>query len=96
MNEKDKLIKVGFFNDSYNEILSTNIEKFNIYRSEGLPTHMRKRKHYDDNILIGIKLDSANNYLYVSTMHSVQESKIKRRLHSGRLKEITLDTKNKQ
>lgn len=45
-------------------------------------------KKYDDNILIGIKLDADGEYLYVSTMHDVQESKIIRRLHSGRLKDF--------
>lgn len=48
-------------------------------------------KRYKDNILIGIKLDKSNNYLYVSTMHDVQESKIQRRLHSGRIKEFIID-----
>ena len=43
-------------------------------------------KKYEDNVMIGIKLDSEKNYLYVSTMHDVQASKIARRLHSGRLK----------
>ena len=46
-------------------------------------------KRYTDNVMIGIKLDTDGNYLYVSTMHDVQESKIPRRLHSGRLKEIS-------
>lgn len=49
-------------------------------------------KKYKDNILIGIKIDANNEYLYVSTMHDVQESKIARRLHSGRLKPFALDT----
>ena len=43
--------------------------------------------------MIGIKLDSDGEYLYVSTMHDVQESKIVRRLYSGRLKEFSIDTK---
>lgn len=43
-------------------------------------------KRFKDNVMIGIKLDIDENYLYVSTMHDVQESKIERRLHSGRLK----------
>ncbi len=33
-------------------------------------------KKYADNVLIGIKLDTDGEYLYVSTMHEVQESKI--------------------
>ena len=45
-------------------------------------------KRYKDNILIGIKLDKSRNYLYISTMYDIQESKIQRRLHSGRLKEF--------
>lgn len=48
-------------------------------------------KVIDKNILIGIKLDIDDNYLYISTMYDVQESKIKRRLHSGRIKKITID-----
>lgn len=45
-------------------------------------------KCYKDNILIGIKLDKDGDYLYVATMHEVQESKIVKRLHSGRIKEV--------
>lgn len=45
-------------------------------------------KVFDKNILIGIKLNIHENYLYVSTMHDVQESKIVRRLYSGRIKKI--------
>ena len=48
-------------------------------------------KRYDDNVLIGIKLDVDGEYLYVSTMHDVQEAKIVRRLHSGRIKEVSVD-----
>ena len=48
-------------------------------------------KRYKDNVLIGIKLDKDNNYLYVSTMHDVQESKVTRRLYSGRIKEYAID-----
>ena len=48
-------------------------------------------KRYENNVLVGIKLDSDGEYLYVSTMHDVQESKIIRRLHSGRLKEFSID-----
>lgn len=53
-------------------------------------------KRYRDNVMIGIKLDSDNEYLYVSTMHDIQEKKIERRLFSGRIKKFTVDTdKNK-
>ena len=54
---------------------------------------------YDDmkekitGFLIGIKLDKDGDYLYVATMHEVQESKIIRRLHSGRIKEVITERK---
>ena len=48
-------------------------------------------KRYADNVMIGIKLDADGEYLYVSTMHDVQESKISRRLHGGRLREFSID-----
>ncbi|MEG0899809.1 MAG: hypothetical protein RSF40_08900 [Oscillospiraceae bacterium] len=49
-------------------------------------------KVYNDNILIGLKLDRDVNegfYLYVSTMYTIQEQKLNRRLHSGRLKKCS-------
>lgn len=49
-------------------------------------------KRYADNVLVGVKLDADENYLYVSTMHDVQESKISRRLYSGRIKEFSVDS----
>lgn len=48
-------------------------------------------KIYHDNVMIGIKLDKNNDYFYVSTMHDIQESKIQRRLHSGRIKKFFID-----
>lgn len=53
-------------------------------------------KRYADNVMIGIKLDITREYLYVSAMHDVQESKIARRLHSGRIKEVSVDSKTVQ
>jgi hypothetical protein len=42
-------------------------------------------KQYDDNVLIGIKVDKSADLLYVSTMYTVQQSKLERRIHSGRI-----------
>ena len=50
-------------------------------------------KRYSDNVMIGIKLDKDGEYLYISTMHDIQESKIQRRLFGGRLKQIIIDKK---
>lgn len=52
------------------------------------PNSIELVKVYGDNIQIGIKLDVSNNYLYVATLFDVRQSKINRRLHSGRLKRI--------
>lgn len=45
-------------------------------------------KQYDNNVLIGIKLDIKNNYYYVATLHDIKQSKIDNRLFSGRLKKV--------
>lgn len=50
------------------------------------PNSIEIVKIYNDNIQIGIKLDTSQNYLYVATLFDIKESKIKRRLNSGRLK----------
>lgn len=42
-------------------------------------------KKYKDNILLGIKVDISTNSLYISTMYDLQESKLQRRIYSGRL-----------
>lgn len=52
-------------------------------------------KRYDENVLVGIKLDEENGYLYVSTMYEIQEGKINRRLHSGRIREFPVDNESK-
>lgn len=59
--------------------------------NEPANTSIELVKRYNDNILVGIKLDIENNYMYVSTMYGLQESKLQRRLHSERLKEFNID-----
>ena len=51
-------------------------------------------KKFKDNIMIGIKLNVEDNYLYVSTIHDITESKISNRLFSGRLKIFNNDIDN--
>ena len=57
-------------------------------------TSLELIKRYADNVMIGIKLDTGGEYLYISTMHDIQESKIQRRLFSGRLKQICVDDRS--
>ena len=92
-----ELIKVGKYDLKYNKILDIDIAELDIYRSTGLPAHMVKRKHfkYSKNVLLGVKLEKEGQYLYISTMYEVQESKLNRRLYSGRLKEMSVDNVKK-
>lgn len=50
-------------------------------------------KRYRDNVLLAIKLDKSNSYFYIASMYDVPEAKIQRRLHSGRIKEFSIDKK---
>lgn len=50
------------------------------------PNSLEFVKVYDNNVQIGIKLDISKNYMYVATMFDIKQSKINRRLNSGRLK----------
>ena len=91
-----ELIKVGKYDLKYNKILDIDIAELDIYRSTGLPAHMVKRKHFNClNVLLGVKLEKEGQYLYISTMYEVQESKLNRRLYSGRLKEMSVDNVKK-
>lgn len=45
-------------------------------------------KTFDDNVQIGIKLDSGNEYLYVATLHTITESKLAHGIKNGRLKKF--------
>lgn len=46
-------------------------------------------KCYEDNILVAVKLDIRQNYLYVASLYDIKQSKLERRVNSGRL--ICLD-----
>ena len=43
---RDKLIKIACFNRDLNDILGTDFESFEIYRSKGLLTHLINHKHF--------------------------------------------------
>lgn len=45
-------------------------------------------KRIDKNVMVCIKLDSKNGYLYVASVFSISESKLNNRLSSGRLKKM--------
>lgn len=41
----ENLLKVGKYDNKFNEILGIEIAEVEIYRSKGLPAHMLKSKH---------------------------------------------------
>lgn len=45
-------------------------------------------KILDENVQIGIKLDIKKDYLFVATLHTITDSKLKHRIDNGRLKKI--------
>ncbi len=45
-------------------------------------------KSISPNIQIGIKLDTKGDYLYVATLHTITDSKLKHGLKNGRLKKF--------
>lgn len=57
------------------------------------PNSIELIKKFDDNIMIAIKLDKDNGYLYVATLFDVKEAKIERRLFNNRLKKFNQSNK---
>lgn len=52
-------------------------------------TSLEYVKVYADNVLVAVKLDIKEGQFFIATMHELSEKKITRRLHSGRLKQLT-------
>lgn len=92
---KRKHYKALKYIDRISEIIETP-DYIGINPNEASTDSIELIKKYDDNILIGIKLDKSGEYLYVSTMHDVQDRKVRNRLHSGRIKEFNIDNSDKQ
>lgn len=45
-------------------------------------------KIFSENVQIGIKLDMKENYLYVATLHTITNGKLKHGIDNGRLKKF--------
>ena len=50
------------------------------------PNSIELVKVYRNNVMVCVKLDSANGYLYVASVFEISTSKLQNRLNSGRLK----------
>ena len=56
-----------------------------IGKNPGEPNSIEFVKCYDSNILVAVKLDLANEYMYVASLYDLSESKLSRRINSNRL-----------
>ncbi|MGN0348192.1 MAG: hypothetical protein ACI4DR_01515 [Roseburia sp.] len=45
-------------------------------------------KIISENVQIGIKLDANDNYLYVATLHTITDSKLRHNIKNGRIKKF--------
>lgn len=50
------------------------------------PNSIELIKHMGENVMVAVKLDSVGKYYYVASIYNITQSKIERRLYSGRLK----------
>lgn len=50
------------------------------------PDSVELIKVLKDNILVAVKLDKKNNYLYVASLYDISNAKLQNRLNSGRIK----------
>lgn len=52
------------------------------------PDSIELVKNLGENILVAVKLDKKDGYLYVASLYDISQGKIDRRLSSGRLKKF--------
>ena len=52
------------------------------------PESIELVKVIDNNVMVCIKLDKIENYLYVASVYNITDAKLHNRLHSGRLKNV--------
>lgn len=45
-------------------------------------------KIISENVQIGIKLDTSDNYLYITTLHTITDSKLRHNIENGRIKKF--------
>ena len=53
------------------------------------PNSIELIKRLNGNLMVCVKLDKKENYLYVATVFEITESKLQKRLGSGRIKPLT-------
>ena len=57
------------------------------------PNSIEIVKKMQDNVMVCVKLDSQNGYLYVASAFIISDSKLSNRLNSGRVKKVDISPK---
>ncbi|MFR3144975.1 hypothetical protein DW091_19835 [Eubacterium sp. AM05-23] len=52
------------------------------------PNSIEIVKHYDANMMVAVKLDLKNGYLFIASLYAISDGKLKKHLDSGRLKRV--------
>lgn len=90
-----KHIKRRHKDELSDNVLNNLIEVIKVILSspEYIGTHPKKVgesiefiKEIDENLLVATELDVKEGYLYIASLYPITHSKIKNRLHSGRIK----------
>lgn len=55
-------------------------------RNPNEPNSIELVKVLADNVMVCVKLDAGNNYLYVASVYSITNAKLQKHIQSGRLK----------
>jgi hypothetical protein len=75
--------------DNLVDIIKTILKKPDLIgQHPDKPNSMEFVKKIDTNLLVSIEVDKTNEYIYVSTLFPIKQSKVERRLNSGRLKHV--------
>ena len=53
-----------------------------------IPNSIEFIKRFSDLILLSVNLDCKNGYLYVSSLYDIEEAKLERKRHSGKLYQL--------
>lgn len=72
----------------YIEIIIKDPDYVGRHNTKEVGTSMEYIKKIGDNLLLSIEVDLKNNYVYVSSLYPITDSKIQRKLQNGKLKKV--------
>lgn len=82
-----KIFPVAPYNELFNQYLPVPLDYIGVNPNEP-GASFELVKIFSENIQIGIKLDVKDNYLYVATLHTITDGKLKHGIENGRLRKF--------